>query len=67
MNDSWGFKTKDTDWKSAKVVYEKLKDINGKGGNFLLNVGPDGNGEIPGESVKILLEVGKMLKQNSIK
>ncbi|HZK95526.1 MAG TPA: alpha-L-fucosidase [Prolixibacteraceae bacterium] len=63
MNDSWGFKIKDTDWKNPKEVYEKLRDINGKGGNFLLNVGPDGNGEIPKESVEILLEVGKMLKK----
>ena len=62
MNDSWGFKIKDTDWKSPKEIYEKLKDINGKGGNFLLNVGPDGNGEIPKESVDILVEVGEMIQ-----
>ncbi len=62
MNDSWGFKIKDTDWKSPEEVYEKLQDINGKGGNFLLNVGPAGNGEVPEESAKILIEVGKMLK-----
>ncbi len=62
MNDSWGFKIKDTDWKTPEDIYEKLKDINGKGGNFLLNVGPDGNGEVPEESAKILLEVGKLLK-----
>jgi len=65
MNDSWGFKIKDTDWKSPEVVYEKLQDINGKGGNFLLNVGPDGNGEIPKASVDILLEVGEMLRENN--
>jgi alpha-L-fucosidase len=63
MNDSWGFKIKDTDWKSPQEVYEKLQDINGKGGNFLLNVGPDGNGEIPEASVDILHKVGKMLKR----
>ncbi|UMB53308.1 alpha-L-fucosidase [Lutibacter sp. A64] len=61
MNDSWGFKIKDTDWKSPQEVYEKLKDINGKGGNFLLNIGPDGDGNVPKESVKILKKVGKML------
>jgi alpha-L-fucosidase len=63
MNDSWGFKIKDTDWKSPEEVYEKLQDINGKGGNFLLNVGPDGNGIVPEESAKILLDVGKKLKE----
>ena len=61
MNDSWGFKIKDTAWKSPEVVYEKLKDINGKGGNFLLNIGPDGDGNVPKESAKILKQVGKML------
>ncbi len=63
MNDSWGFKIRDTDWKSPEEIYEKLKDINGKGGNFLLNVGPDGNGEVPEASAKILLKVGKMLRK----
>ena len=62
MNDSWGFKTKDTDWKSPEEVYEKWMDITDKGGNFLLNVGPDGQGKIPKESVDILLEVGEMIK-----
>lgn len=63
MNNSWGFKKIDTDWKNPDVVYEKLMDINGKGGNFLLNIGPDGNGNVPQESVDILLEVGKKLKK----
>ena len=63
MNDSWGFKIKDNDWKNPEEVYQKLEDINGKGGNFLLNVGPDGNGKVPKESAKILLEVGKKLEE----
>ncbi len=32
------------------------------GGNLLLNIGPDGNGNVPPKSIEILLEVGKMLK-----
>lgn len=62
MNHSWGFKKNDEDWKDAKTVYDKLQDINGKGGNLLLNIGPDGDGNVPAESVKILLEVGKLIK-----
>ncbi|MCL3782107.1 alpha-L-fucosidase [Prolixibacteraceae bacterium JC049] len=61
MNHSWGFKANDHDWKNAETVYNKLKDINKKGGNLLLNIGPDGNGNVPQESVDILLEVGKKL------
>lgn len=63
MNKSWGYKESDNNWKSPNTVYEKLKDINGKGGNLLLNIGPDGNGKVPQESVDILLEVGEMLQE----
>ncbi len=63
MNHSWGFKANDNDWKTPEVVFKKLNEINDNGGNLLLNVGPDGNGNIPEKSVEILLEVGKMLKK----
>jgi len=63
MNKSWGYKSYDDNWKSPEDIYEKLKDITGKGGNFLLNIGPDGKGRVPEESVKILLEVGKMIRK----
>ena len=63
MNKSWGYKSYDDNWKSAETVYEKLKDITGKGGNLLLNIGPDGEGKVPKESVKILKEVGKMIRK----
>ena len=65
INDTWGFKTKDTDWKSPKVVYEMMQDIYSKGGNFLLNIGPDGRGEIPKASVDVLMEVSNMLQNNN--
>lgn len=61
MNKSWGFKKSDNNWKIPETIVEKLQDINGKGGNLLLNVGPDGNGNIPKPSVNILQEVGKKL------
>ncbi|MBD0833406.1 alpha-L-fucosidase [Aestuariibaculum sediminum] len=64
LNDSWGFKMYDKNWKSPETVYNMLKEITGKGGNFLLNIGPDGNGDVPQESIDVLLEVGKMLNQD---
>jgi alpha-L-fucosidase len=67
MNKSWGYRKGDDDWKDAATVYEKLKDINEKGGNLLLNVGPDGNGVVQDEAVSILLEAGRMLEANPIK
>ena len=39
MNGSWGFKKGDDKWKEAQVIYDKIKDVNEKGGNLLLNIG----------------------------
>lgn len=61
MNGSWGFKKEDQKWKTSADIYQKLKEINGMGGNLLLNIGPDGNGNIPQPSIDILNEVGEML------
>lgn len=61
LNDTWGYKYNDTDWKSADTVYSDLMDIERKGGNFLLNVGPTGAGVIPSAAVAILEAVGKRL------
>jgi len=63
MNESWGFKEEDHSWKSADDILAKLKEINGKGGNLLLNIGPDGNGKVPAESATILKEVGERLQK----
>ena len=47
MNDTWGFKSYDHNWKSTEDLIRKLADIASKGGNFLLNVGPTSEGFIP--------------------
>jgi alpha-L-fucosidase len=59
MNNSWGYKKSDNNWKSPEDIINKLNDINNKGGNLLLNIGPDGNGNVPSPSIKTLQEVGK--------
>ena len=66
MNNSWGYKKHDTEWKTPETIYNKLKDINEKGGSLLLNVGPDGNGEVQPEAYHILSEVSKLLKANPV-
>lgn len=63
-NNSWGYKSYDTDWKSPKETLYWLVANVSKGGNFLLNVGPDGLGEIPPKSVENLISVGRWLKIN---
>ena len=64
LNDTWGFKKKDHHWKAADNVIFKLVDIVSKGGNYLLNVGPDGAGVIPQPSQDTLRGVGRWLKIN---
>ncbi len=64
MNDSWGFKKGDTNWKSTRQLVRNLVDIASKGGNYLLNVGPDSNGVIPHESVERLHQMGEWLAKN---
>ena len=47
------------------MIIKKLVECVSKGGNLLLNVGPDAKGNIPEESVKILKELAKWMKKNS--
>ncbi len=58
INHSWGFKKSDTKWKSTDVLIQKLIDINTKGGNLLLNVGPHADGSWPDMSSRQLKEMG---------
>jgi len=64
MNDTWGYKSYDNNWKSTETLVRNLIDIASKGGNYLLNVGPTSEGLIPQPSVERLTEVGKWMKIN---
>lgn len=65
MNDTWGYKSYDTNWKSSKTLIRNLTAIVSKGGNFLLNVGPTAEGEIPQASIERLAAMGKWLSVNN--
>ena len=47
MNQNWGYCGTDNYYKSADMLIKKLVECVSKGGNFLLNIGPDANGVIP--------------------
>ncbi len=64
MNDTWGYKYFDNNWKSTETLLHNLIDIASKGGNYLLNVGPTAEGLIPEPSVVRLKAMGKWLKVN---
>ena len=64
MNDSWGYNLRDKYFKPAPMLIKKLVECVSKGGNMLLNVGPDAKGNFPEESAVILKEVGKWMEKN---
>jgi alpha-L-fucosidase len=64
MNRNWGYAAGDKDFKPASMVVRKLVECVAKGGNLLLNVGPDANGRFPRESQEILAEVGEWMERN---
>jgi len=64
INDTWGFKSYDTNFKSTETLLRNLIDIASKGGNYLLNIGPDSNGVVPTPEVERLHEMGKWLAIN---
>ncbi len=64
INDTWGFKADDHNWKTPEDLIRKLVDIASKGGNYLLNVGPTAEGAIPQPSVDRLRAIGAWLGRN---
>ncbi|MEI7850932.1 MAG: alpha-L-fucosidase [Kiritimatiellales bacterium] len=65
MNKTWGYNEHDTKWKSDEKLIRNLIDIASKGGNYLLNVGPKGDGSLPEESVKSLNAIGAWMSKYS--
>jgi alpha-L-fucosidase len=59
LNDTWGYKAYDQNWKDAETVLKIKNDLNSRGINYLLNVGPDGLGRIPAPSLDILKSLTK--------
>ena len=64
MNGNWGYHATDNFWKPSPMLIKKLVECVSKGGNLILNVGPDAKGNIPDASQKILSEIGAWMKKN---
>ncbi len=64
MNGNWGYCAADHNYKPADMIIKKLVECVSKGGNMILNVGPDARGKIPEESCAILHEVGRWMSRN---
>lgn len=64
MNNHWGYCATDHFFKPASMLVKKLVECVSKGGNMLVNVGPDAQGRIPEESLSILREIGAWMDRN---
>ena len=60
INDTWGYKSYDNNWKTPEEIARLRKHLNTRGINYLLNVGPDALGRIPGPSRDVLLGAAKL-------
>lgn len=64
LNDSWGFKAGEKKWKDSARLVRAMAEAACKGANFLMVVGPDGEGAIPPEAADRMRAVGAWLKAN---
>ncbi len=64
MNEHWGYCAVDNFYKPAPMLIKKLVECVSKGGNMILNVGPDATGRIPQRSLDILAEIGRWMDKN---
>lgn len=62
FNHSWGYSKFDTDYKSTATLIRMLATAASRGGNIMLNMGPDGLGRFPPEATQRLLDVGSWVK-----
>ncbi len=63
MGDSWSYVENDN-YKSTRKLIHTLIDIVAKGGNYLLNIGPDADGKLPETAIQRMKEIGEWLKKN---
>ncbi|HVS54075.1 MAG TPA: alpha-L-fucosidase [Opitutaceae bacterium] len=64
INNSWGYRADDVNWKSAQQLIRNLSDVASKDGNYLLNIGPTAEGVIPEPEVERLRAIGRWMKVN---
>jgi alpha-L-fucosidase len=64
MNGTFGYKENDNNWKTSGSLIRRLIEIASRNGNFLLNIGPDGEGTIPAPSARILGKIGDWMRTN---
>jgi alpha-L-fucosidase len=64
LNNTWGYKSYDLDWKSTAELLFWITEITSKGGNYLLNVGPTSEGVFPEKNLEQLKAIGNWMEVN---
>lgn len=64
INDSWGYRIGDLNYKSTSVVLRMLVDCISMGGNLLLDIGPRADGTIPEQEVAMLKSIGRWVSKH---
>ncbi len=62
INDTWGYSRHDHRWKTPETLIRQLAEVSSKGGNYLLNVGPMGNGRFPDTAKRTLEAIGRWME-----
>lgn len=62
MNRSWGYNENDHDYKTTGTLIRELVKVVSRDGNYLLNIGPKGDGTVPPETADTLRRMGDWMK-----
>ncbi len=65
INDTWAYRGKDRNFKSVDTLIRSMVEIISRGGNFLLDVGPQPDGRIQPEFAERLEAMGKWVHANA--
>ncbi len=63
-NNSWSYAWYDQNWKSPKTICERLVRVAARGGSYMLNVGPKGDGSLPENAVETLEKSGEWVQSH---
>jgi alpha-L-fucosidase len=64
INNTWAYNKNDNDYKSPRALIRSLVEVASRGGNLLLNVGPQPDGQIQPEFRERLKAIGGWLTLN---
>ncbi|WP_309005142.1 alpha-L-fucosidase [Pelagicoccus sp. SDUM812005] len=62
-NDSWAYAWYDENWKSPAKILNRLVACVGRGGTYMLNVGPDAKGVVPERAARSLRRAGEWIRR----